>query len=102
MSFKLSKTDIMRRATLTGALRLAADALQEAANAYNDAAQEAMAFVNDRASTWREEFDQRSEAWQDGDEGQTISDLIDSWENVDHDEVVVPDGSLADDIDELD
>lgn len=109
MAFKMTKTQIEQIADIAGKIRQKTDELEgEVGNIntqitnmietnitplvgqYNDLLSEARELIDTIASDMRGEFDDKSETWQEGERGQTVSDFIQQFEDLDLQEIDTP------------
>lgn len=101
MAFSLTKQEQTEREFHANELKRKASTLADALADYNGAVTDAQNFATGIAERLQSEYDGKSEAWQEGDRGSAVSELIGEWEGyaendeiefsgeIDHDDVLL-------------
>src|SRR2546423_1733543 len=87
----LSEAHYARRNSLIEKLETAASAVEAVVEAYNTVLEEAREFAADVRSDIEEYISKRSEKWQESETGQSYASWLSEWENLELDDLDVPD-----------
>lgn len=101
MAFKLDKKQLKAKAEFIDRLTAAAEEVKVAVNTYNEILEDVRTFVTEIHEQWDSDISEKSERWQEGDAGQAASDLKDTWEGADLEDLDTPDVAHADTLQEL-
>lgn len=87
MAFKLTKEEILERNALLADMKDAKDALDSSVQIYNQALDKTREFIEKTRERMQNEFDEKSEAWQQGDKGAAVAEMLASWDEVNPEDV---------------
>lgn len=87
MALKLSAQEKKQRSELIAQLQEKEEALRTALANLNDLHEEVREFKEALVDRLREEFDEKSDAWRDGERGAAVDEWVNSWDELETDEV---------------
>ena len=98
MAFKFTKAELKTRTDLIEGLRRTQDAfstaqetdtenLSERLDEFLTVLRDAEEFRDSTASRLREEYEEKSERWMESEKGESVGEMVDTWENADFSDV---------------